>query len=108
MINAFEMLEVVINDSNFNLTREFELVQNFEDLSEDKIDNDILKSCEVVIGNSAENVKISGLLVRKLKSYDGMDIVNNTKVCGQKADVVYALTNMSGEVFYFLTWFIIR
>lgn len=108
MINSFEMLEVVINDSNFNLTREFELVQNFEDISEDRIGNDILKSCEVVIGNSAENVKVSGMLVRKFRNYDGMDTINDTKVCGQKADVVYALTNMSGEVYYFLTWFIIK
>ena len=107
MINAFEMLEVVINDSNFNLTREFELVRNFEDLSKDKIGNDILKSCEVVIGDSAENVKVSGMLVKKFRNYDGMDTINDTKVCGKKADVVYALTNMSGEVYYFLTWFII-
>ena len=107
MINAFEMLRVIINDSNFNLTQEFELVQNFEDLSEERIGNDILKSCEVVIGNSAENVKVNGMLVKKLRNYDGMDTINDTRVCDQKADVVYALTNMSGEVYYFLTWFII-
>ena len=106
MINALEMLEMVINDSNFNLTQEFELVQNFEDLNEDKIGNDILKSCEVVIGNSGEDEDVSRILVKKFKNYDGMDTVNNTKVCGQKADAVYALTNMSGEVFYFLTWLI--
>ena len=107
MINSFEMLEVTINDSNFNLTREFELVQNFEDLSEERIGNDILKSCEVVIGNSAENVKANGMLVRKFRNFDDMNTINDTKVCGQKADVIYALTNMSGEVYYFLTWFII-
>ena len=107
MIKSFEMLETVINDSNFNLTREFELIQNFENISENRIGNDVLKSCEVVIGNSAENVKVSGMLVKKFRSYDGMDTINDTKVCNQKADVVYALTNMSGEVYYFLTWFII-
>ena len=106
MINSFEMLEVAINDPDFNLTREFELVQNFEDLSEDKIGNDILESCEVVIGNSAENVKVSGMLVKKLEIYNGVCAINDTKVCCQKADVVYALTNRSGEVYYFLTWLI--
>ena len=108
MINSFEMLKVVINDSNFNLTQEFELVQNFEDINENRIGNDILKSCEAVIGNSAENVKVSGLLVKKFRNYDGLDTINDTKVCGQKADAIYALTNMSGEVYYFLTWFVVK
>ena len=108
MINAFEMLEVVINDSNFNLTREFELVREFDQLNEDKIGNSVLKDCEVVIGNSAENVKVSGMLVRKFRSYDGVGIISDIRVCGQKADAVYALTNTSGEVYHFLTWFIIK
>ena len=106
MINTFDLLDVVINDSNFNLTRELELVQNFEDLNEDKIGNDILKSCEVVIGNSAENVKVDRMLVKKFRNYDGIDTINDTRVCDQKADAVYALTNMSGDVYYFLTWYI--
>ena len=106
MINSFEMLQVVINDSSFNLTREFELVREFNELDETRIGNDVLKDCEVVIGDSIENVKVGGMLVKKLKSYDGIDTIKETRVCGQKADAVYALTNMSGEVYYFLTWFI--
>ena len=106
MINAFELLEVVINDSDFNLTREFELVREFDQLNEDKIGGDVLKDCEVVIGESYDRISVDGVLVKKFRTYDGIDTINDTKVCGQKADAVYALTNMSGEVYYFLTWFI--
>ena len=108
MINSFELLQVVINDSSFNLTREFELVREFDELSEDRIGNDVLKDCEVVIGDPIENVRVNGMLVKKLKTYDGIDIIQDTKVYNQKADAVYALTNMRGEVYYFLTWFVAK
>ena len=107
MIKSFDMLGIIINDRNFDLTREFELIRNFEDIDKGKVGGEVLTDCEVVIGNSAEKVKVSGMLVKKFKDYDGMSTINDTKICGQKADVIYALTNMAGEVYYFLTWYIV-
>ena len=107
MINSFEMLEAIINDSNFNSTREFELIREFTELNENKIGGDVLKSCRVVFGDSAENVKVTGMLIRELKSFEGMDTIDGIKVCGRRADAVYALTNASDEIYFFLTWLII-
>ena len=108
MIKTLDMLDVLINDSNFNLMHEFELVREFEELNEDLIGGDTVKECEVVIGDAAENTKVAGMMVKKLKNYDNAETIQNTKICDQKADAVYALTNMIGETYYFLVWYIVN
>ena len=108
MIKTFDMLDALIKDSNSSLMREFELVREFEELNEDLIGGDMIRECEVVIGNAAENVKITGMMVKKLKSYDNAETIQNTKIRDQKADAVYALTNMMGETYYFLVWYIVN
>ena len=106
MIESFEMLKFVFNEPNFNLTRDFELVREFDELDENKIGGDILKDCEIVIGKTYEGVRVEGMLVKKLRTFDDISTIQSTLVCNKRADAIYALTNMSGEVFYFLTWFV--